>query len=546
MAPKRPADAYTSAAFPTDRATTSTSGKRTRYAPPNAKTVLSEPTADDLELDLEGTGGTQNSNRNKVVTDGYDSDSSGGEDGDGAGFGGAGGGRRGRAKRGGAAGPGEETGLGDEDGDDDMFGPAGGDDEMDAIGGKGKRKADDQAKKEWLEMGDIEGQEFSKRDMRDDDDDDGAEMDDDDGEEDEEDYDPVDDHANDDDAPRGRRSKKGMGFQLSSFNMKEELNEGRFSADGSYVANAVDPLAAHDSWLSGVSKHEIRLAREAKERMDRKQREQDERDARLQRGDEGLTQVRDDCLIGLVGEVRPRETVANALNRLGRGKKRAEQFLARVEATPDDAPARAAAAATGLDAASLRASIARYTAKIDRLTHFASTLLSTHGELEIYDQRHDDIVQTLKSEGAVRRDWAPASASKEEVILEEKEERAWREVERRDKEQARGGGGEEQAPRTTTTRDGRSRVVISRPAATTSAPGPSASSASEQFYYKWNPPAPGQPAEPYGPYSRTDLESWISQGYFGDKDSADRILVRKDEAGGAAGAGEFRAWRDVR
>jgi hypothetical protein len=30
----------------------------------------------------------------------------------------------------------------------------------------------------------------------------------------EEDYEQVDDHANDDDAPRSRRSKKGMGFQL--------------------------------------------------------------------------------------------------------------------------------------------------------------------------------------------------------------------------------------------------------------------------------------------------------------------------------------------
>jgi CD2 antigen cytoplasmic tail-binding protein 2 len=93
-----------------------------------------------------------------------------------------------------------------------MFGPEGGmDQEMNRLSDKGKEKDREQGRKEWLEMGDIEGQEFSKRDMKDDDDDEEADEDEEDLEE---DYEEVDDHANDDDAPRSRRSKKGMGFQL--------------------------------------------------------------------------------------------------------------------------------------------------------------------------------------------------------------------------------------------------------------------------------------------------------------------------------------------
>ncbi|GAA5846504.1 hypothetical protein JCM3766R1_002512 [Sporobolomyces carnicolor] len=514
MAPKRPADAYTPSAFPTDRATTSVSGKRTRFAPPNASTVLGEPSADDLELDLEGTGGTQNSKRNKVVvTDGYDSDSSGGGDDDHV--------RRKRRHD-------DDSREKDDDDDEDMFGggtTTQGDD-------KSKGKERDEAKKEWLEMGDIEGQEFSKRDMRDDDQGDDDEDDDD---ELEEDYDQVDDHANDDDAPRSRRSKKGMGFQLSSFNMKEELAEGRFSADGSYVANSVDPLANHDSWLTGLSKVEIRRAREAKERMDVKNRER-ERDEQMRlRGDEQLTQLRDDCLIGLVADVRPGETVAQALNRLGRNKKRAEQLL--VSSSSSSSRDTDAAADNEMrdvnnsnKSSEYESSIKRYTDKINRLTHFASTLLSSHGELEIYDESHEDIVRTLKMEGAVRRDWQPASISHSDADreIEQREERESRERERCDKE--------EEEPKKPTTREGRSRVVISRPTA-----APTTTTTTVKYWYRWNPAPAGQDAnEQYGPFGRTELEDWIRQGFFGDQ-YASRILVRKE----GDDPSQFKTWNEV-
>ncbi|GAA5829932.1 hypothetical protein JCM5353_006117 [Sporobolomyces roseus] len=513
MAPKRPADAYTPSSFPTDRSTSSTSGKRQRYAPPNASKILGEPLADDLELDLEGTGGGgKDSSKNKVVTDGYDSDSSGGEDDPVVPT------RKGKEK--------DKEG---EEEDEDMFGELDEtvDQEMNRMG-KGKERERKQAGKEWLEMGDIEGQEFGKKDMRDDHDDDQGmedeEGDEEDEEAEEEEYEQVDDHANDDDAPRSRRSKKGMGFQLSSFNMKEELAEGRFSADGSYVANSQDPLAAHDSWLSGLSKTQIRLAKEAKERQDAKNREMEQKEA-MRGGEEQLTQLRDDCLIGLLKDVRQGETVAGSLNRLGRAKKRAEALR--------ELDARQGQEEVELDQQEKSPnSVDRYMDKINRLTHFASTLLSSHGELEIYDQRYEDIVKTLKSEGAVRRDWVPPTDSKEDQELEAKEEIQWKEHERGQKEQTKS---------TKPAKEGRSRVVISRPTAATSSSS-SGSAVSTKYWYKWNPAPEGQnPDEKYGPFERSELEGWINQGYFGDVVEASRILVKKDGEND-----EFRRWVEAK
>ncbi|GAA5862133.1 hypothetical protein JCM8547_007749 [Rhodosporidiobolus lusitaniae] len=512
MPPKRPATTFTTDA-PSDRASAALAGKRVKFAPNNAEAVAADGDADDLTLDLEqGGGGTKKRN---VVTDGYDSDSSAGSDG---GFGGAGGGRAGR-------GVGEQAAEPDDD-EDDMFGGGPGVDRgMDV---KGKKK-----EKEFLEMGDIEGQEFGKGD-----DEDGEG--DDENEEDEEDYEAVDDLANDDDAPRGRRSKKGMGYQVSSFNMKDELNEGRFSADGSYVANKVDPLAKNDVWLDGVSKKAIREAREAKERMDARQKQREEDEAK---NEEQLTQLRDDCLIGLLSLVRPGESVAKALNRLGNAKKRAEAAEEREGSVGGKGKSAAASSAASGDAMEVDSgpshtsssssvpltSVQRYARKINRLTHLASTLLSSHGELEIYDQTYDEIIRTLKSEGAVRRDWVPPT----DPDLEQEEEEERREKERvmREKEEAKAAAGG---------RGATNRVKIARPGAGAGGAAGAGAGAAGRFFYKWNPPQPGQAeGQENGPYGSAEMEGWIAGGYFGEE--ASRIFVRKEES-----PGEWKSWKELR
>lgn len=328
----------------------------------------------------------------------------------------------------------------------------------------------------------------------------------------------------------------------SSFNMKEELAEGRFTADGTYTANAKDPLEDHDAWLSGVSKRSIRAAREAKERMDARQRE---REAEEARSDEQLTQLRDDCMIGLLSLVRPGETVARALTRLGNAKKRVDARAA--ESPASEGKGKGKADGMDLDEndlasrSSSASASARYTKKIDRLTHFASTLLSAHGELEIYDQSHEDIIQTLKAEGAVRRDWVPPADP--DLELEAAEEAAQARADAQAK-------ADEEAAAAAASRSGRSRVVIARPTAYAgnngSAAGPTAAT-TPQYSYKWRSPPPGQPADKeYGPYDRATLEGWIAGGYFGGPD-AERIWVRTQGGGGGGGDQQqgWRAWKEV-
>ena len=153
----------------------------------------------------------------------YDSDSSGGSD----------------AERGAAAGNAADGDL------DDMFAttapePAAGQppkDDTDRVRDSGLQLRGEAAKggKATLELHDIEGQEDLEADpegpmaqrLRE-----GRIGAGDESDGDEEEFVEGDEHANDDDAPRSRRSKKGMGFKIDSFNMKEEMNDGRFTADG--------------------------------------------------------------------------------------------------------------------------------------------------------------------------------------------------------------------------------------------------------------------------------------------------------------------------
>lgn len=295
----------------------------------------------------------------------------------------------------------------------------------------------------------------------------------------------------------------------SSFNMQDELSEGRFSTDGTYVRNADDPLADHDTWLDGLSKKQIKAARESKQRMEEEAKRRAEEEAK---GDEAIAQERDDCMIGLLSLIREGETVTNALNRLGGSRKKVTRR--KVKAKPDGdsmevddetAPASTAATASTSDDPAVK--------KINKITHLASTLLA-QGELEIYDTSYESIIQTLKEEGAVRRDWVPP---RDPDIEKEAEAQA----------------AEAQAEAAASGR----RTLIARPTAA-SAPS-SASSSTTKYFYKWTVPQAGQPpGQEYGPYGGADLQSWIVGGYFGGPE-AEKIAVRVE------GHNEWKSWRSA-
>lgn len=313
--------------------------------------------------------------------------------------------------------------------------------------------------KEFLELGDIEGQEFDDK-----------------GDEssyskekrealqqhkkvteDDEDYVSGDEKANDDDAvvPAERKSQTGLGFAVSSFNMKDEMSEGRFTADGTYQANSKDPDAVYDNWLGGVTTKDIESAQKAKERQDALLRQRSEQIA-------ASSMNRIDCLKALLegngGLVKPGESVQAALARLGKARKEeVEQEKERLKkerrqnkasssskpkkdfdapdepsmhhpasaessnktethdmdldplAPPNPSSSSALAKGKGRETDSTMAASSDSQTKIaiDRLTTLASTLLGVHGETDIYEETHEGIIRQLIAEGEVPRGWTP-------------------------------------------------------------------------------------------------------------------------------------------
>jgi CD2 antigen cytoplasmic tail-binding protein 2 len=239
--------------------------KKTRFVDPS-----DDPTkfAEDVDNALEDPLARR---KGQVKTEGYDSDSS--DDGEGVVL----------SRRKG----GEKEG---EDEDDDMF-AMGEEEKEEAAGGK--------KKEEYLRLGDIEGQEFGNKSGSD-------------GETSEDDDDPEDE----DDAER--KKKAGMGFELSSFNMREEMEEGKFASDGTYV-RSFDPHGVHDKWMEGVDEKEMKMARRRKRHQERLQREKIKAEEKelAESGGKGALEIE------LVEMMKKGETVLEALQRLGaQAKKR--------------------------------------------------------------------------------------------------------------------------------------------------------------------------------------------------------------------------------
>ena len=237
------------------------SRKKTRFVEPSEDPVNF---AEEVDAQLENPSAKR---KGRVNTEGYESDSS--DDGEGVV----------NSRK-----PGATGAAGDDD--EDMF----------MMGDKEEEKAEERGgKKEekFLRLGDIEGQEFGA----------GSDKED----EDDEDEDEPEDE---DDAER--RKKAGMGYELSAFNMREEMEEGKFSEDGMYV-RTFDPHAVHDKWMEGVDEREIKKARKfhkAQERLQKERQQAEERELEELGGKDHIEQQ-------LVGMLKKGETVLEALQRLG-------------------------------------------------------------------------------------------------------------------------------------------------------------------------------------------------------------------------------------
>ena len=346
MSRKRPAD---EAAGPS---------KRTRFQEPE-EAHFEETVDESLET------GTR---RGAVKNEGYESDST--DDGEGVVFS--------RQKK----------DAEDADGDD-MFAT---DDKPNAGGADaGKKK-----KTEYLNLGDIEGQEFGS----------GAGGKGGSEEVESEESEDEEDALDEDDRERIRREKakgyddKSMGFELSSFNMKAEMEEGKFASDGSYVRSA-DPLAMHDRWLDGMSEREIKLARKAhKARL--------KKEAVKEQQEEGTEVRREERERDLVCLMRPSESVLEALQRLG-AKKKCAHVLSLVTALKLTLVLRAqdkkAKRKDGMALDKGTPTKSQLDRDIERVTELASDLMVDN--IDIYTSTYEELLRSVRRSKIVEPDWKP-------------------------------------------------------------------------------------------------------------------------------------------
>ena len=274
-----------------------TDSKKPRFDLRNPSALAADAPEDDAVLDADEIGRRGQQVRRKAINlDGYDSDS------DNEGF-------AARAEQK------SKAGAKDDDDDDDMFAELEEDfGEEGQEDGEGKGK--DKKSVRFLRDDEIEGQVSSSKggktlhaNLQNPDEEDVGE-DDSESEVDEEERAKADDDM---DEEVGAGAKKKHAPLLDAFNMSTEQDEGRFDESGNYVRKAVDPDAVYDSWLSGVSKKDIRKAQEAAEKREQERKAKDRKD------DSVLTA---DALTTIIQHLERGETILEALARLGKGLQR--------------------------------------------------------------------------------------------------------------------------------------------------------------------------------------------------------------------------------
>ena len=283
------------------------SSKKPRFDYRNPSTLAPDAPEEDLILDADviGKSGAQ-AKRNAVNIDGYESDS------DNDNFNERAAERERQQKANGKGGSKDEE-------EEDMFADleeADGD-EDEEIAGAGKRKKE----VKFLEQEEIEGQVLSsksgghipvdllvrhkgkKRAQSEESDSSSGE---------DEDRDELDGEMEDEFAAEvGAGGKKRHAPRLDAFNLRQEEEEGRYDESGNFVRKAADPDAVNDNWLDGLSKKDIKRAREAQEKRDDEQR-------RKAAADDAL--LTSDLLSTLIQHLETGETPLECLQRLNKGK----------------------------------------------------------------------------------------------------------------------------------------------------------------------------------------------------------------------------------
>lgn len=209
----------------------------------------------------------------------------------------------------------------------------------------------------------------------------------------------------------GAGGKKSHAPKLDAFNMRNENQEGRFDDQGNYVRKAVDPDAIHDTWLEGVSKKDMRKAKEAADKREEERRQQHIAD------DAVLTK---DLLGTLIMNLERGETVLEALARLGKGQPRKPKWQNKNKNRRKTMNGTTDVAMTedpgdpGEDPRETRRKAA-----VESITEAADHLLM-RGQIEVYDQERELLVRQYRRETG--EDWVNSPIETTEDVETQKTE----------------------------------------------------------------------------------------------------------------------------
>ncbi|KIW99413.1 uncharacterized protein Z518_11401 [Rhinocladiella mackenziei CBS 650.93] len=180
----------------------------------------------------------------------------------------------------------------------------------------------------------------------------------------------------------GAGGKKSHAPKLDAFNMSAEQEEGRFDEDGNYVRKAADPDAKHDIWLEGMSKKEMRKAKEAADKREEERRKRDLEDDAKSTGE---------TLDKLIPLLERGETVLEALARLGKGKEKKPKWQTKNKNKKQNGPS------VEFPVPEANATEKARREKIEVMTGAADILLS-RGQTEIYDTERELLVRQYRKE----------------------------------------------------------------------------------------------------------------------------------------------------
>ncbi len=163
--------------------------------------------------------------------------------------------------------------------------------------------------------------------------------------------------------------------RITPFNLKEEEEEGHFAKDGTFMWDKKKEEEASDRWLEDVDWGKVKERSEAeRERREREDEAEEEAEAKYDEGE---------AYRGILALIRPGESVARAIRRLGGGKKTTAQKLKEKKRIREGKE-------TEEEKSNREA--------MERLSGLADAVLSRSGHMEIYEETHESIAYKIKKE----------------------------------------------------------------------------------------------------------------------------------------------------